>query len=208
MKAINIRTLMKGQIEVILEVERNDCLITNTLPMDGFQIERLSIGTRRTIHRVSGHDNEEAIRVLNTAGFRAKRAGNSSLWVESASCSSCSFFSKTFSNIMGTRSAGRYRVQYRVLLPSPGDLRSLEKQLKAAGLSYDIISVISYNHHELTDREREILRMAMDKGYFEDSGRISLTKLARELDISPSSLSEILRRSLKKSVSFYMDRKP
>lgn len=47
----------------------------------------------------------------------------------------------------------------------------------------------------LTDRQREALRVAYERGYFEIPRRTSLEALATELDISASSLSERLRRA-------------
>lgn len=47
----------------------------------------------------------------------------------------------------------------------------------------------------LTDRQYEALRTAYERGYFDIPRRTSLKELAIELDISPSSLSERLRRA-------------
>jgi len=47
----------------------------------------------------------------------------------------------------------------------------------------------------LTDRQREALRIAYERGYFDIPRRVSLEEVATELDISPSSASERLRRA-------------
>jgi len=47
----------------------------------------------------------------------------------------------------------------------------------------------------LTDRQREALRIAYERGYFEIPRRTSLDDIAAELDISASSASERLRRA-------------
>lgn len=47
----------------------------------------------------------------------------------------------------------------------------------------------------LTDRQQEALRIAYQKGYFDIPRRTSLEDVAEELDISPSSVSERLRRA-------------
>lgn len=47
----------------------------------------------------------------------------------------------------------------------------------------------------LTDRQREALRIAYERGYFAIPRRTSLEDVAAELDISPSSVSERLRRA-------------
>ncbi|WP_311172179.1 helix-turn-helix domain-containing protein [Halobellus ordinarius] len=47
----------------------------------------------------------------------------------------------------------------------------------------------------LTDRQREALRIAYELGYFDIPRQASLGEIATELDISPSSVSERLRRA-------------
>jgi len=47
----------------------------------------------------------------------------------------------------------------------------------------------------LTDRQYEALRIAYERGYFDIPRRASLEDVAGELDISPSSVSERLRRA-------------
>ena len=110
--------------------------------------------------------------------------------------------------MLGSRTLCDDSVQYRLLLPSLKGLRALETRMKAANLSYTILRVLPYVHQELTDRQREILNIAMESGYFESRSRISLTELSEVIGITPSSLSEILRRSLKKLVNFYFDHRP
>jgi predicted DNA binding protein len=47
----------------------------------------------------------------------------------------------------------------------------------------------------LTDRQHEALRIAYERGYFDIPRRASLEDVAAELDVSPSSVSERLRRA-------------
>lgn len=167
------------------------------------------MGISTTLHKILHNEDDEDIpNLLLSENFKFRRAGAGSIWVESGSCTPCSFFSSSFLDILGSRALCNDKVQYRILLPSVKDLRSLESKMKSAGIHYEIIGIIPYVHKELTDRQREILRMAMEHGYFEDGQRTSLTQLAEIIGMSPSSLSEILRRSLKKSVSFYFDHRP
>lgn len=50
-------------------------------------------------------------------------------------------------------------------------------------------------HRVLTDRQEDVARAAVRSGYYEVPRGISLTDLARRLGVSPSSLSELLRRA-------------
>lgn len=68
-------------------------------------------------------------------------------------------------------------------------------ELERHKIFYSIVSIGYYRPSALlTERQEEILRYAYDKGYFEVPRKISLTKLSIELKISPSALSEMLRR--------------
>ncbi len=55
----------------------------------------------------------------------------------------------------------------------------------------------------VTYREEEILRMALEKGYFDFPKRIRLDEMAKNLGMASSTLSEILRRGEKKVLMKY-----
>lgn len=76
-------------------------------------------------------------------------------------------------------------------------LSELGEQLRAFGLSFDVEYV-----HERTDperllsaRQREVLSLAVERGYYETPRRCSLTDLADELDVAKSTASEVLHRA-------------
>lgn len=76
-------------------------------------------------------------------------------------------------------------------------LSELGEQLRAFGLSFDVEYV-----HERTDperllsaRQRELLSLAVERGYYETPRRCSLTDLADELGIAKSTASETLHRA-------------
>ncbi len=204
-----LRGLKQGQVEVVLEVNRSDCKIAQALAGNYCSIERLSIGPNTTLHKVRYVDDGEDIKArLTLKHFKYRSAGLGSLWVEADSCDACAFFSESFSGVLGSRTLCDNKIQYRVLLPSLKELKILESKMKKAGLEYKTLGIIPYVHQELTERQREILRIALEYGYFEEDTRMSLTDLAKILEMAPSSLSEILRRSTKKAITFYFDHRP
>ena len=209
MQRIESRGLKHGPVEAIIEVSREDCLVSDALPDGTCEIERLAIGPKRTLHKVVYDGNEETIKKkLSASGLKYRNAGKGALWVDASSCTACAFLSTSFSGVLGSRTVCQERIQYRVLLPSARELRSLEASMKAVNLEHELLAIIPYVHQELTARQREILKTAFDRGYFDDHSRTSLTELAGIVGLSPSSLSEIMRRGLKKSVSFYFDHRP
>lgn len=69
------------------------------------------------------------------------------------------------------------------------------EELEEKGINFHIKS-IGYYHRSpiLTDLQKETLKKVYESGYFEIPRKNSLTEIARELEISPSALSETLRR--------------
>jgi Predicted DNA binding protein len=59
----------------------------------------------------------------------------------------------------------------------------------------------------MSERELSVLKMCYDLGYFENDRASSLTEIAKVLGVSTSSLSETLRRAMKKTVRDYLTRK-
>ena len=47
----------------------------------------------------------------------------------------------------------------------------------------------------LTDRQRRVLRSAVERGYYDTPRPCTLTDLAREIDVAKSTLSEVLHRA-------------
>ncbi|MGC8645149.1 MAG: helix-turn-helix domain-containing protein [Thermoplasmata archaeon] len=195
----------KTALEVVVEIERQDCQVTNALADVDCTIVRLIMRPDYTLHRVKPTDTCDPIDVSKLKGLKLRRVGNGTFWIESASCSVCNLLSKTqFVNPLGTHSIGRNHVQVRFLVASRGDLKLFKKEMDDAGLSYTIISISPFVHQELTQKEKYALEQALKRGYFDIEGRISLTELSHFLGVTPASLSELLRRGLKKTVSNYL----
>ena len=58
---------------------------------------------------------------------------------------------------------------------------------------------------DLTDREREILYEVYVHGFFDQMRKSSLTDIAKNLGVSTATLSEGLRRTLRKIVRDYLE---
>ena len=59
----------------------------------------------------------------------------------------------------------------------------------------------------LTKRQEEVLLLAYELGYFDQPRRVNLRSLASILDLSPPTLSELLRRAQKKVILEYLKSK-
>lgn len=122
--------------------------------------------------------------------------------VSTHDCPICSTFAglNTFLISANTRDDGR--MEWRLLIGGDTDLKTLCGRLDGKQVKYEILEASHQaQKREMTARQEEILRVALDLGYFDFPKRIRLEVLAEKLGISPGTLSEILRRAEKNILS-------
>ncbi|KAA8921968.1 helix-turn-helix domain-containing protein [Thermoplasma sp.] len=192
-----------------ISLRRDDCILTKEL--SGFEpsaiIERLRIGQERTIHRVTvPKDKLQAVRqYLTGKGMLVYVDTNNSLWVEAKSCAVCRFFSLCDSVILGSKSGGRDALELTIMTKNMPRLRDIIKKLDEEGLDPALESVSNGGTLNLTQRERDILKMAYYLGYFDDHRNVKLSEISKMTGVSTASLSEIIRRGTRKIFKYYIE---
>ena len=83
------------------------------------------------------------------------------------------------------------------LTTSQERLSQFKAELEETGFSFEIIWVTQSTDPSelLTDRQREFMSEAIERGYYESPRRCSLTKLADDLGVSKSTVSVVLHRA-------------
>lgn len=85
------------------------------------------------------------------------------------------------------------------LLGSDTMVKSLLKELEDQQVVAEVVKISKLQEEEeLTARQEHILQIALEKGYFEFPKKITLRQFAKILDVSPATLTEILRRGQKR----------
>lgn len=76
-------------------------------------------------------------------------------------------------------------------------LSKFTRQLRQRGIDFEVTPLDDEQQLEqvLSDRQRELVRIAIDRGYYDTPRACTLTELAEELDIAKSTCSEILHRA-------------
>jgi hypothetical protein len=94
------------------------------------------------------------------------------------------------------------------LIATRDALKRLSERLTSHGFEFRLKKVGRLTEEAtLTEKEDEILRYAIEKGYFEAPKKVGVREIAKHFDISISTLSEILRRGQKKVIlSFFKER--
>lgn len=103
----------------------------------------------------------------------------------------------TFLEIRGSGAGVRYRAQ----VPSREALFAYFEACRDRGLSLRLVGLYQSERDErgeskVTPRQREVLRTALERGYFDVPRQVTLEELADELEISDQALSALVRRGL------------
>lgn len=93
---------------------------------------------------------------------------------------------------------------------SGDQLSTFADRLEAQGLTLEIEAVTTDvdSGRLLTDRQREVLLAAVERGYYETPRACSLTALAADLDLAPSTVSETLHRAEGRVITAFVDAMP
>ncbi len=202
---------LKTGVKVAVEIKRSDCEITNYVysQCPGASIDRVKIDGKKTIHRIiiNSDKTREIASKIKEISESVQIPGRRVIWAKSSCCSSCSVIGGFDDIIVGTKSLSADNIIYNVVLPDFRELKRLENELASKNINYSIIDMNENDNDDLTDREKEIIIEIYKKGYFNSNRNQSLTEIAHDLNISTSALSEILRKSLKKILNYYIQNK-
>lgn len=91
--------------------------------------------------------------------------------------------------------------EFELLASDSDELAAFQADCRENGVPIEIRAVhpsgaSSVGPHEITDRQRDILSLAHERGYFDQPRGVTVSELASELDISPHAASRLLRRGL------------
>jgi len=112
-------------------------------------------------------------------------------------CTACRAFAGADCFLVSATSKPDGKLEWTVL-GSDTMVKSLMRALENQKVRGEVVKISRFKgEEELTVRQENILQIALEKGYFEFPKRITLRQLARVLDVSPATLSEILRRGQK-----------
>ncbi|WP_313691774.1 helix-turn-helix domain-containing protein [Halorarum halobium] len=91
------------------------------------------------------------------------------------------------------------------LVASRDQLSAFRDELDSAGIEYRItqVSATSTESPLLTDRQREVVDVALEHGYYDSPRDCTLTALAEHLDVNKSAVSRVLHRAEGKIITAF-----
>lgn len=124
--------------------------------------------------------------------------------VTTARCQICRILTDADVFLISAQSKDEGKVEWTLILSDKKVLKNIFDHLKEKSVEAELVKLTKIDDKEsLTDRQDKITQVAFDRGYFDYPKRISLRELARMFEVSPSTLSEILRKGQRKIVLDY-----
>jgi predicted DNA binding protein len=123
-------------------------------------------------------------------------------------CVGCRMISQSGCFLVSARSGDDGWIEWKLIINEKIQLQKLVEGLEAHGVETKLILIQPVEDKEaLTVRQERIIKMALERGYYDFPKRIGIRELARLFDISTASVSETLRRGQKKIIEHYFEAK-
>ena len=144
--------------------------------------------------------NPMVTKVETTVTERGKLIGA----VTTSRCDICRILTDSDVFLISAETRDNGKVDWTLVLSDKAVLKDIFDHLKNKSVEAELVKLTKIDDKEsLTERQDKIAKVAFERGYFDYPKRISLRELARMFEVSPSTLSEILRKGQRKIVLDY-----
>jgi|Deesub1362B_J571_1020462.scaffolds.fasta_scaffold00005_176 hypothetical protein len=119
--------------------------------------------------------------------------------ISSKGCPVCTSLTREGSFLVSGKLLEDGKMTFRFIVPGRDALDKIFKELENADIKYDILFMKGLSRKKyLTDNQERTLLLSLRFGLFDHPRRTTLYEVANMLGIRPSTLSETLRRGIKK----------
>lgn len=124
--------------------------------------------------------------------------------ITTESCPVCSTLSGLNCSLLSAATREDGKMEWRLLLSGDETLKKVTDRLDTQRVGFKVLELAHLNNaNDLTKRQEQIVKFALEMGYFEFPKKIRLEELSERLGISAGTLSEILRRAEKNILTHY-----
>ena len=199
---------------VILEVENKQCTIVKRLaPLGLNHIKMVDIRSSnpRSVKHLVELDPEEVRTVKNlpaelkAVGAKGEGKSKTSIWLESGGCGVCHTILSSDAFLVSGKSLEGFTIMYSFMVPSFEAFQRIMSSMEVAGLKVKVFKMGKFEAKAgvLTEKQERIFWLALKGGFFDYPRKVDTVELAAKLGISPSTLSEIVRRGMRRLLESY-----
>jgi predicted DNA binding protein len=142
---------------------------------------------------------------LKDITMQSKSEGKSSIWLESEGCGVCHTILSCDAFLVSGKSMAEYTIMYNFMVPSFEAFKKIFSAEESAGLKVKVLKIGKFEPKQgvLAEKQERIFWLALKGGFFDYPRKIDTVELAAKLGISPSTLSEITRRGMRRLLENY-----
>lgn len=136
-----------------------------------------------------------------SAKARTNKSGNiTSAWFNTDGCDVCTTILTSGSFLISARHLKDYMIIFSFVTPNFNAYRKIITTLEAQEMKFKILEIGKFKPRSktLTEKQERVLWIALKMGFFEYPRRITMLQLSKRLGVGLSSLSEMLRRGLRR----------
>jgi predicted DNA binding protein len=190
-------TQCKG-LELISKLGINSCKLIDVRRLPEGLVRHLISFPFSEIDKVSG----EKLRI------RSGSSGSNVLAsFETEGCNLCSTLLSKGAFLISGRHLEGYKMIYEFIVPKHEAFKEILSMLESLGFKPRVLSLYKHEPKEgvLTEKQENVLWLALKMGYFDYPRKIGTKELARTLGIVPSTFSEILRGGMRRLLEKYFE---
>ncbi|MGD8566390.1 MAG: helix-turn-helix domain-containing protein [Candidatus Bathyarchaeota archaeon] len=191
---------------VVMEIENKQCKGLRMLENAGVQqytlVDVRGVPHEPTRHLIRMPSNEFSnLPEELFAEPHIDTSGNiTSAWFNSDGCDICSTILANGSFLISMRHVKEFIVVYSFVAPDSTAYERIITTLKAKNAKFTILEIGKFKPRSktLTEKQERVLWLALKMGFFEYPRKVTMLQLSKRLGTGLSSLSEILRRGLRR----------
>jgi hypothetical protein len=193
---------------VVIEVENKQCKMVKKLATLGFEhlkvvdVRSSSSGSVRHLMDVG---EEQARRVPRELAAKGHVEGKSAVWLESEGCEVCNTILSHEAFLVSGKSMQGNIIAYSFMVPTFEAYKGIIDDLEKACGTVKVLKVGKFEQQigVLTENQERIFWLALKSGFFDYPRKVGMAELAAKLEISPATLSEIIRRGTRRLLEHY-----
>jgi predicted DNA binding protein len=202
---------------VVLEVENGQCRMLKkfaALGLEHLQVADIRSSSSGSVKHLIELDRDQIKKIpqdFKTVALpQGKAEGKPALWFESEGCEVCNTILSRDAFLISGKNMEENTIKYSFIVPTFEAYQSIITALENAGHKVNVLKMGSFEPKTgvLTEKQERIFWLALKGGFFDYPRKIGTRELSAKLGISPSTLSEILRRGTRRLLEHHFEKEP
>jgi len=191
---------------ITIEIVNRQCQVSKTLEKSGIKqfkiidLRSVAIDKIRHLVKIPSKQVDRIPQNVEVKRNRDKIKGEASVWIDSNGCDVCTTILSNSSFLISGRTVEDGGLLYTFITPSFEAFQTIVSSLEGRGYKPKILEVGKFQRRReiLTEKQERALWLAFKMGFFKYPRNLTMQELSLRLGISLSTLSETLRRGIRR----------